>query len=165
MPKLASRIIFVLMPTSCAASLLCEVASIALPCKVRVKNHASTATMTSVTPNTHRLCGSIVAPSTSSGWSPEKAGSACVPLPSFTCTSPRMNSEAPMVMMISVTTSAFFAGSMASFSTSRPPSAAAATAMAMASGSGMPCELINAAAMPPSMMNSPWAKLITPLAL
>ena len=41
----------------------------------------------------------------------------------------------------------------------------AMTARMMASGSGTPAADITAASIPPSMMNSPWAKLITPLVL
>ena len=76
-----------------------------------------------------------------------------------------MKSDAPMVMMMSVTTSALRAGSIANFSTSRPARPAMPTASRMANGSGMPAVTSTAADIPPNMMNSPCAKLITPLAL
>ena len=70
-----------------------------------------------------------------------------------------------MVMMTRVVTSASRAGAMASVATMKPISAVAATAPTTASGNGAPSEARNAAIMPPSMMNSPWAKLMTPEAL
>ena len=70
-----------------------------------------------------------------------------------------------MVIMMSDTTSALPAGSMASFSSSSPTSAAISTARTIARGSGTPAEVSITADTPPIMMNSPWAKLITPLAL
>ena len=95
----------------------------ALPCRVRLKKYQSATTTSAVTPSTHRLCGSSVAPQNlRSASSPEKAGRLCVPLPSQTWTRPRITSEAPMVMMISVTDSAPLTGSIASFSTSTPTS-------------------------------------------
>ena len=155
----------VLIPTNSAASLLCEVASMALPCWVRPKNQPSATTTTAATPSTHRLCGSKVAPAIRKGFSPEKAASACVPLPSNTCTRPRTTREAPMVMMMRGTTSARPAGSMANFSIKAPTAPATTIASTIASGSGKPRPVNATAAMPPSMMNSPWAKLITPLEL
>jgi hypothetical protein len=76
-----------------------------------------------------------------------------------------MTSEAPMVMMISVTVSASFAGSMASFSSTMPTDGRNRMASTRAAGRGRPDCMKKKASMPPSMMNSPWAKLITLLAL
>ncbi len=70
-----------------------------------------------------------------------------------------------MVMMIKVTTEPSRAGSMASFSSNSPMATVTATAAAMASGIGRPSPRKNTVPMPPSMTNSPWAKLITWLAL
>ena len=99
------------------------------------------------------------------GSSPEKAGRLWVPLPKITAVRPRMTREAPMVMMISVTVSAPFTGSIASFSISTPTMAGIRMASSSATGSGSPACMKNTASMPPSMMNSPWAKLMTLLAL
>ena len=66
-------------------------------------------------------CGVSVAPSTSIGWSPEKLGSRWNCLSKTTWARPRRKIDAPMVMMISVTTLAPRAGSIASlFSAHRP---------------------------------------------
>ena len=70
-----------------------------------------------------------------------------------------------MVMMIRVTVSAPLTGSMASFSISTPTTAGTSIASSSATGSGSPAWVNNTASMPPSMMNSPWAKLMTLLAL
>ena len=70
-----------------------------------------------------------------------------------------------MVMMIRVTVSAPFTGSIANFSSSTPTTAGTKIAANKATGSGHPACAKNTANMPPSMMNSPWAKLMTLLAL
>ena len=106
-----------------------------------------------------------VAPRISIGVSPEKAGRLCVPLPRKTAVRPRITSDVPMVMMIRVTVSAPFTGSMASFSTTMPTMAGISVASTRATGRGRPDWVKNTASMPPSMMNSPCAKLITLLAL
>ena len=68
-------------------------------------------------------------------------------------------------MMISVTVSAWRAGSIASFSSSRPTATAARIASGTAAASGSPAPTSVTALMPPIITNSPCAKLITPLAL
>ena len=100
------------------------------------------------------------------GLSPEKGASARLLLPSVTSTPPRKTIETPIVMMMRVVTSASRAGSIAS-SWPRGGRSARRSAIAptTASASGRPAEASDAAIMPPSMMNSPWAKLITPEAL
>ena len=120
---------------------------------------------TSATPITHSDCGRIAAPSTRMGASPEKEASWWNSLPHTTSASPRRKMEAPMVMMMSVTTEALRALSMANLASSTPPSMAAAQPIRIASGSGRPAAVSVAALMPPIMMNSPWAKLMTVLAL
>ncbi len=70
-----------------------------------------------------------------------------------------------MVMMISPTTPAPLAGSIASFSSNTPTAAGMAIARTSAAGIGRPILRKNTVSMPPSMMNSPWAKLMTLLAL
>ena len=76
-----------------------------------------------------------------------------------------MNSEAPMVMMISVTVSAPFTGSMVTFSITMPTMAGIRMARMKATGNGRPALVKYTASMPPSMMNSPCAKLMTLLEL
>ena len=97
--------------------------------------------------------------------SPRNGGSARCPLPNTTCAAPCRKIDPPMVMMINEAWLALRARSMASFSSSRPASADSNTASATASGSGAPAETSITEATPPIMMNSPWAKLITPLVL
>ena len=70
-----------------------------------------------------------------------------------------------MVMMMSVTTGASRAGSTASFSSANPTPTAASTERTTATGRGSPAEMKPAAAIPPIITNSPWAKLMTRLAL
>ena len=165
-PKLSVRTRRVSTPTSCAARRLCAVARMPLPRRVRSKKSASPATTTRLVAATHRLCGSIVAPASTIGLSPENGASAWAPLPIVASTPPRRTIETPMVMMMRVVTSAPRAGSIAILATMqadrddrgrrrrRPPAA----------GARQPATR-NAAIMPPSMMNSPCAKLITPEAL
>ena len=138
MAKLMNSTQLVLMPTSSAATRLNEVANMALPCSVRLKKYHRAMTTSPVTPSTHRLCGSKVAPRIWIGSSPEKAGRLCVPLPSQTWTKPRSTSEVPMVMIISVTVSAPLTGSIASFSTRMPTMAGIRMASTSATGSGKP---------------------------
>ena len=78
---------------------------------------------------------------------------------------PRRKIEAPIVMMIRVTTEASRAGRTPKRSIARPTATASAIAASAASGSGTPAAARNTVAMPPIMTNSPWAKLITWLAL
>ena len=94
----------------------------------------SASTIASVTPSTHRLCGRSVAPTIAIGRSPENGGSACSFLSQTSVARPRRKIDAPMVMMISVTTGAPRAGSTANFSSASPTSAAATTASGIASG-------------------------------
>ena len=70
-----------------------------------------------------------------------------------------------MVMMISVTALAPRAGSMARRCSSRPTATATTTANSAASGNGNPAAAANTVTMPPSMTNSPCAKLTTSEAL
>ena len=154
-----------LMPTNCAASRLCEVASNALPSSVRPKNHDSSSTIAKVTPSTHRLCGRMVAPAIWMGASPEKGLSAWIFLSHVSVARPRSRIEAPIVMMISVTTEAPRAGSTANFSSRRPSNAATATARTTATGRGRPESTSHTLLMPPIITNSPCAKLMTWLAL
>ena len=163
--KLTKSTELVLMPTSSAAMRLHEVASIALPDSVRLKKYQRPTTTRAETPSTQMLCGSSVAPKISSGSSPENAGRPCEPLPSQTWMAPRITSEAPIVTMISVTVSAPLIGSIASFSTSKPTPAGIRIARTSAAGRGRPVPVKYTASIPPSMMNSPWAKLMTLLAL
>ena len=144
---------------------LLAVASTALPVRVRVKNSQS-ATKTATAPAiTQRLCGSSVAPPMRIGASPEKLGKRCSCLSNTTCATPRMKIEAPMVMMMSETTGAPRAGSMASLFSATPTAAVSRIASSAASGRGTPAWKAKKVIMPPSMTNSPWAKFTTSEAL
>ena len=107
----------------------------------------------------------MVAPATAIGVSPVNGLSACRFLSHTSIASPRRKIDAPIVMMISVTTEAPRAGSTANFSSARPTSAAATIASGIASRYGNPLAVSDTVAMPPIITNSPWAKLITWLAL
>ncbi len=78
-----------------------------------------------------------------------------------TCARPRRKIDAPIVMMISVTTSALRARPTASHSSSSPTTPVAATAPRRAIGIGSPEPMNDTALMPPIITNSPWAKLMT----
>ena len=67
-----------------------------------------------------------------------------------------------MVMMMSVVTSASRAGPIASLATAKPISAVDRDGgRDRERGAARPRDASDAAIMPPSMMNSPWAKLMT----
>ena len=107
----------------------------------------------------------MVAPAMAMGRSPLNGGRLWKLRSQITWAAPRRKIEAPMVMIMSVTTEAPRAGSTANFSSAMPTMVAAATASRMASGMGRPSATSETVAMPPIMTNSPWAKLITWLAL
>src|SRR3989304_2605276 len=69
---------------------------------------------------THRLCGTMVAPAIAIGSSPVNAGRAWIFLSHTSAPRPRSRIEAPMVMMMSVTTDAPRAGSAANLRGARP---------------------------------------------
>ena len=89
-------------------------ASTARPVRVRVKNSQRPTKTATAPASTQRLCGRMVAPRIRIGVSPEKAGKRWSCLSKTSCATPRMKIEAPMVMMISDTTGAPRAGSIAS---------------------------------------------------
>ncbi|CFN71817.1 Uncharacterised protein [Bordetella pertussis] len=155
----------VLIPTRRAARRLFEVASTARPISVLVKNSHRTMNTATAPPIIHRLCDRMVAPSTCIGSSPENAGRLWICLPNRLCTAPRMKIEAPMVMMMSETTGAPRAGSIARRFNATPVAAVTAMASSAASGSARPAPCAKTVIMPPSMTNSPWAKFTTPVAL
>ena len=70
--------------------------------------------------STQSDCGRMVAPRIWIGVSPEKAGKRWSCLSKTSCATPRMKIEAPMVMMMSETTGAPRAGSMASLLSATP---------------------------------------------
>ncbi len=75
-----------------------------------------------------------------------------------------MRMESPMVMMIILNIPGFLSHEKNTSCTAMPTRPVAATATAMASGRGRnACR--ETAIMPPSMRNSPWAKLMTPVEL
>ena len=137
----------------------------ALPSVMRSKKNHISKTITAVPPTTHRLCGRIVAPPIAIASSPENAGSEWNSLSMTICVAPRRKIEAPMVMMIRVTTEPSRAGSMASFSSSKPTNTVMATAQGIAKYNGRPASSRKTVDMPPSITNSPWAKLMTLLEL
>ena len=163
--KLSMSTISMRMPTRRAARRLLAVASIALPQRVRSKNHHMSATAAAATPMTQRLCGASAAPAIMIGASPEKGGRACVAVPRHIWMAPRSTSDTPRVMMTRVTTSASRAGRMASRSTATPTAATRRMAAGSAIHAGSPISSRKTASIPPSMRNSPWAKLMTLLAL
>jgi len=74
--------------------------------------------------------------------------------------------DSPMVMMISWMTLALRTGRMVKRSISPPTMTVARTAAAIASGSGrLQAVRKNTLNIPPSMTNSPWAKLMMPVVL
>ena len=155
----------VLMPTSCAASRLFEVASTALPVSVLVKNTQSPAKTASAPKSTQSAWGRMVAPMIWIGVSPVKAGKRWSCLSKTSWATPRMKIQAPMVMMMSDTTGAPRAGSIASLLSATPTPAVATIAASAASGIGRPAMLAKTVIMPPSITNSPWAKFTTSEAL
>ena len=116
--------------------------------------------------STHRVCGMSAAPKNDRGSLPENAGRAKVSLPQSSMAPPRMRMLTPMVMMTRLMAGQSRTGRMARRSTSAPSSVVPATARTMASGSGRPrARMQNTLIMPPSITNSPWAKLMMPVAL
>ena len=105
---------------------------------MRSRNSHSATNTASPPPSTQRLCGKSVAPRISIGRSPEKAGNWWNCLSKTIWATPRMNIDAPMVMMIKVTGEAPRAGSMARRCRSSPTITAVRMAMMAASGSGTP---------------------------
>ena len=164
-PKLASTTRPVSMPTSRAASGLWAAASIALPWRVWLKKAHKAAATAQVTPRIHKDCGWSTAPLTTIGASPLIGGSEWKFLPRRTPAIPRSRIEAPMVTMIRLTTVEPRAGTMPKRWRAKPTRTAMSTAAAAASGKGRPAAATNTVPIPPSMTNSPWAKLMTWLAL
>ena len=116
-------------------------------------------------PITQRFCGSSVAPPRCSGVSPEKCGMAWKFLPQMSWATPRRKIDAPMVMMMSVTTEAPRAGSTANFSSARPIATVASAASTRANRKGTPAVIRLMAIMAPIITNSPCAKFTTSEAL
>ena len=78
---------------------------------------------------------------------------------------PRRKIDAPMVMMINVTADAPRAGSIARRCRRSPTAVATTIASSAARGIGTPAAAAKNVTMPPSMTNSPCAKLMTSEAL
>ena len=126
-----------------------------------------TAAMTSrAIPMTHSAWGVMVAPWNASDSSPENAARPLGNLPQIIITRPLIMMASPMVTMIRFRTSGLRLRPSVIFSANRPINVTAMTANVNAAGTGQPKLAATAAAvMPPSMTNSPWAKLMTPLVL
>ena len=155
----------VLMPISRAASRLAAVATTALPSSVRSMNSHNKTTMTAAAASTTRLCGRMVAPPMWIGSLPNSAGRLWKRRSNTICATPRRKIEAPMVIMISATGLEPRAGSIASRCSASPMPVVSATAISAAIGSGTPATDRNTVVMPPSITNSPWAKLMMSEAL
>ena len=128
----------VLTPISRAARRLAAVAITALPSKVRSMNSHSRMTMTAAPVSTTRLCGRMAAPPNLIGSLPNSGGRLWKRLSKTICATPRRNTEAPMVIMISATGLAPRAGSMAKRCSARPTPVVTAMAISAASGRGTP---------------------------
>ena len=105
------------------------------------------------------------APKTFIGVSPEKAGSGRESLPQRIMASVRKASDAPTVTMIWARTVALRRGRMASCSKTMPTNMTMGTAPQKATGRGSPARISVTAVKPPSITNSPWAKLMMSVAL
>ena len=84
--------------------------------------------------------------------------------PKMCSASCRITTAPPMVTMMMRSGSPPAIGRTASSSKAAPMAAVAAMAATAARGSGMPRSVNDTHSMPPSMKNSPWAKLIAPVA-
>src|ERR1700674_242986 len=101
----------VLIPTSCAASLLAAVASIDFPLSVRVRNSHRAATIRPPPSNTTAVCGSTEAPPIFHGSALTKDGRSWKFLSKTIAAVPRSKMEAPIVMMRQLTAEQLSAGS------------------------------------------------------
>ena len=95
---------------------------------------------------------------------PVKYGKARTPSPHNSSASSRMAMDRPMVMMIRRSTDGRRSQRMNSISISAPTSMVATTAPAMATGMGKKACRVTPI-IPPSMTNSPCAKLMMPVVL
>ncbi len=122
--------------------------------------------MTEQVPMTHRTCGETrTSPMEMEVTSlPVKYGRALTPSPQRCRAASRTRMEMPMVMMIILRTDGLTSQRMKSTSMRAPTAMVAATAARMAAGSGRKALKVTAV-MPPSMTNSPWAKLMIPVVL
>jgi hypothetical protein len=126
------------MPTILAASASIAVARMAMPGRVRTRNHHSATTATAVVPATHGYWSGRLAPATRSG-SPSVNGRAKRgSLPAATRVAPWMTADAPMVRMISRSVDARRAGWITARLTSAPTQAVPATATAAAASRLVP---------------------------
>ena len=112
------------------------------------------------------LWGRSFAPARSKGRWPEKGGTVWASFPQSIMAAPRRKMEAPTVMMTSTMGWGFFTVRMAMRSKRNPAQATPATVRTKAAGRGR-CSPPHRVTRPraPSMTNSPWAKLISSVAL
>ena len=99
------------------------------------------------------------------GVSPENEGSAAASLPHSSIAEPLRKIDPPMVMMMRLVSDTFLSGASVSRSSSKPTSVTMSTDPAKAARSGMPVPTSATAVIPPSMTNSPCAKLIASVAV
>jgi hypothetical protein len=150
-------------PTSWAASASIAVARIAAPVRVWTRNHQTAATARAVVAATHRYCSGRLAPPSRSG-SPSVNGRANRgSVPTATRVSPWRTVDAPRVSRIRRSVEARRAGWMTARLTRAPTQAVPVTARAAATSRFTPAPASMAYGSAPSITNSPWAKLITPV--
>jgi hypothetical protein len=159
-------IFFVLMPHSVAALRFAAQARISRPSEVNLKNRLRPATMREQTPMTHSTWGEIRAPRmvTEVTSLPMKYGRARTLSPQICSAASRARIEIPMVIMIILSTDGLSSQRMKTISIKAPTTMVMSTAAVMARGMGIKAFMVMAV-IPPSMTNSPWAKLIMPVVL
>ncbi len=137
----------------------------ALPVRVYLKKLCTPMTLTVATAITHNRWGSMPAAPMRTGCVPLNGGRITASGPHNSLAPPFRTREAPMVAMISVIIEAAGKGRIVSRSTASPTIVTATTATTAATARGKPNSVRATAPIPPSITSSPWAKLITPVAL
>ena len=137
-------------PIRRAAKRLAAVAITALPSKVRSTNSQSKITMTVAPASTTRLCGNMAAPPNCIESAPNSGGKLWKRLSKTIWATPRRNTEAPIVIMISATGLAPRAGSMAKRCKAKPTPVVTMMAMSAANGNGTPASAMKTVVIPPA---------------
>ncbi len=157
---------FVGIPQRAAASRLDAQARISLPSIVKRKKIFSRTTITIQIPRLQRTCGDTRTPPIAREVIslPLKYGSDRTPSPQRKSAASRIRIEMPIVMMIILKTVGLTSHRMKVISISAPTTIMIKTAPRIAPGRGTKPWRVTAV-IPPSMTNSPWAKLIMPVVL
>ncbi len=137
----------------------------ALPQRVKRKKISVPRKARAETASTRRPWGERVAPRKRMGLAGRKGFTGRGSFPQPNMASPFIKMETPMVMMMRMSGEAVRAGRMVSLSVRIPARVAPTRAATATTGKGQPRPESQAVNMAPSMTNSPWAKLITPVAL